>query len=48
MTKAEFVETASELVEFHFPKGKAGERGQAMVLVAELAIELLNQGAIDE
>ena len=46
MTKDEFVELASDLIEDHFPKGQCKERGQAMVLVAMVAKRLLDKGIL--
>jgi hypothetical protein len=48
MTKDDFVDKASDLVEEYFPKGKTKMRGEAMVLVAMLAQYLIAEGVIDD
>lgn len=48
MSKDEFVQLASEHVEEHFPKGKTNMRGQAMVLVAMIAKDLIDRGVIED
>ena len=40
-----FVSIATELLDKHFPKGKCKERGQALVLIALLRVELSNFGS---
>lgn len=46
LTKEEFVDKCTDLVEEYFPKGKTEMRGEAMVLVAMITIYLTEQGAI--
>jgi hypothetical protein len=48
MTKSEFVEMASDYVEQFFPKGKTKMRGEAMILIAMIAKELLDKGLITD
>lgn len=48
MTKNQFVNLAAAHLEMYFPKGKTNMRGQAMVLVAMLAKDLIDKGVIDE
>lgn len=48
MTKDEFVALASGHVEDHFPKGKTKMRGEAMVLVAMIAHDLIEAGILTD
>lgn len=48
MTKDIFVDKCADLVEEFFPKGKTSMRGEAMVLVAMIAVFLVKEGLIDE
>lgn len=45
--KHDFVTMASELVDEHFPKGQAKERGEAMVLVAMILMALMDKGVVE-
>ncbi len=45
--KNDFVNKASDLMDEHFPKHVAKERGEAMVLVAMLLQYLMEQGVIE-
>lgn len=47
MKQNEFLAIASVLVQKHFPKGKSKERGEAMVLVADLVLELMEHGIVE-
>lgn len=48
LSKDEYVERVSDLVEKHFPKGKCKERGQAMVLTSEILVYLMEEDVIEE
>lgn len=48
MTKNEFAELASDRVEEYFPKGKTSMRGEAMVLVAMIAKDLIDKDVITD
>jgi hypothetical protein len=46
MTEQEFLDFVSDKLEANFPKGKCKERGQAIVLIAEIKIELAKKGLL--
>lgn len=48
ISKSEYVERVSDLVEKHFPKGKTKMRGEAMVLVADILVYLMEEEVIEE
>jgi len=43
MTQEKFIEICTELADKHFPKGKCKERGNLLVFIAELWIEMKKQ-----
>ena len=47
MKKNDFVNKAADILDEHFPKGIAKERGEAMVLVAMLLQFLMEEKVID-
>ena len=47
MSKDEYMTLASDLVEKHFPKGKTTMRGEAMILVADMLVGLMNAGVVN-
>lgn len=46
MTEQEFMDFITDKLEANFPKGQCKERGQALVLIAEIKIELTKRGLI--
>lgn len=48
ISKDDFIEEGADLIDKHFPKGESSERGQAMVLLAEIAQLLMKKGLIRE
>lgn len=48
MDKDDFVNAAADILEEHFPKGKTNMRGEAMVLVADIARLLLEKGLLTD
>ena len=48
MTRKDWLDLISDLVEKNFPKGECKERGHALVLVAEITVELKNRGLLVE
>lgn len=48
MKHEEWMDLITDLVDENFPKGECAERGNALVLVAELTIKLQDLGLIGE
>lgn len=48
MTKDQFMTLAVFAIDKHFPKGTAKERGEAMVLIADLMRGLMDAGLITD
>ena len=46
ITLEEYIDLSGDILEKHFPKGKCKERGSALIFNAELAMYLLDKGAI--
>jgi hypothetical protein len=46
MTEQAFMDFVTDRLEANFPKGKCQERGKALVLIAEIKLELVRNGII--
>lgn len=46
LSKDEYIEKVADLVDRHFPKGECKERGEAMVLISDILLYLMEEGAI--
>ena len=46
MTEQEFMDFVTDKLEDNFPKGKCQERGHAIVLIAEIKLELTKKGLL--
>lgn len=47
LSDLDFMDMVGELVDEHFPKGESKERGNAIVLVAELRRKLIEKGVME-